>query len=195
LIISVVSAVVIWHVLETLTKYARDTYYSECIDFWKKFKEQEELGNLEQLLDFNPLQAKLVESNGKEAFIPESAYQALHQVIQLVASGQEVSVIPQRCEMTSHEVDDVLNISSRSIITKYIEAAMHRAIYDVLEDDGTFYGRIPECQGVLANAETREACRDELQEVLEEWILLGLQLGHSLPVLDDIDLSFKKEAA
>jgi hypothetical protein len=40
-----------------------------------------------------------------------------------------------------------------------------------------------------------ETCRNELQKVLEGWILLGLQLGHQLPVLDDIDLSFKKEAA
>jgi predicted RNase H-like HicB family nuclease len=80
------------------------------------------------------------------------------------------------------------------MLIKYIETAMHRATYELLED-GTFYGRIPDCQGVWANAETLEACRDELQEVLEGWILLGLQLGHQLPVLDDIDLSFKKEAA
>ncbi|MBD2306592.1 type II toxin-antitoxin system HicB family antitoxin [Chroococcidiopsis sp. FACHB-1243] len=80
------------------------------------------------------------------------------------------------------------------MLTKYIETAMHRATYELLED-GTFYGRIPDCQGVWANAETLEACRDELQEVLEGWILLGLQLGHQLPMLDNIDLSFKKEAA
>ncbi|AFY85839.1 MAG: hypothetical protein CLLPBCKN_002434 [Chroococcidiopsis cubana SAG 39.79] len=80
------------------------------------------------------------------------------------------------------------------MLIKYIETAMHQATYELLED-GTFYGRIPDCQGVWANAETLEACRDELQEVLEGWILLGLQLGHQLPVLDDIDLSFKKEAA
>ncbi len=80
------------------------------------------------------------------------------------------------------------------MLTKYIEAAMHRATYELLED-GTFYGKIPKCQGVWANAETLEACREELKEVLEEWIILGLGLGHPLPVLDGIDLSFKKEAA
>lgn len=71
---------------------------------------------------------------------------------------------------------------------------MHRATYELLED-GTFYGRILDCQGVWANAETLEASRDELKEVLEEWIILGLQLGHQLPVLDEIDLCFHKEAA
>ncbi len=74
------------------------------------------------------------------------------------------------------------------MLTKYIEAAMHRATYELLED-GTFYGRIPECQGVWANAETLEACRDELQEVLEGWIILGLRLGHTLLIIDGIDLT------
>ena len=74
------------------------------------------------------------------------------------------------------------------MLKKYIEAAMHRATYELLED-GTFYGRIPECQGVWANAETLEACRDELQEVLEGWIILGLRLGHTLPIIDGIDLT------
>lgn len=72
--------------------------------------------------------------------------------------------------------------------TKYIEAAMHRATYELLEDR-TFYGRIPECQGVWAAAETLEACRDELQEVLEGWIILWLRLSHTLPIIDGIDLT------
>jgi hypothetical protein len=33
------------------------------------------------------------------------------------------------------------------MLTKYIEVAMHRATYELLED-GTFYGKIPDCQGV-----------------------------------------------
>ncbi|MUL39446.1 type II toxin-antitoxin system HicB family antitoxin [Gloeocapsopsis dulcis] len=81
------------------------------------------------------------------------------------------------------------------MLTEYIQAAMHRAEYEFLEDDDTFVGKIPECQGVWANADTLEACRDELQEVLEEWVALGLQMGHPLPVIDGIDLSFKKEEA
>lgn len=75
------------------------------------------------------------------------------------------------------------------MLIKYIEAAMHRATYELLEDDQTFYGRIPECQGVWANAQTLEACRDQLQEVLEGWIILGLRLGHTLPAINRIDLT------
>jgi predicted RNase H-like HicB family nuclease len=75
------------------------------------------------------------------------------------------------------------------MLTEYIAAAMHHAKYEILPDDGTYYGEIPECQGVWANAATLEACRDELQEVLEDWIMIGLRLGHELPVIDGISLN------
>lgn len=76
------------------------------------------------------------------------------------------------------------------MLTEYIKAAMHRAKYKLI-GDGTFFGEIPGLDGLWANAETLEACRDELEESLEEWILLGLQLGHPIPAIDGIDLSFK----
>lgn len=75
------------------------------------------------------------------------------------------------------------------MLTEYIRAAMLQATYSVLEDDKSFFGRIPGLQGVWGNAMTVEACRDELQEVLEEWIVLGLRLGHTLPIVDDINLT------
>jgi predicted RNase H-like HicB family nuclease len=68
------------------------------------------------------------------------------------------------------------------MLTNYIQAALHQATYELL-DDGTFYGEIPGLQGLYANAPTLEGCREELKDSLEEWIVLGLQLGHSLPVL------------
>lgn len=57
------------------------------------------------------------------------------------------------------------------MLTSYIRAAMSQAKYEILSDDGTFYGEIPGCAGVYANAATLESCREELAEVLEEWIL------------------------
>ena len=50
-----------------------------------------------------------------------------------------------------------------------IDAAMQRARYEILPDDGTFYGEIPGLNGVWANEPTLEACRDELRSVLEDW--------------------------
>lgn len=80
------------------------------------------------------------------------------------------------------------------MLTEYIHTAMRRARYEILPD-GTFYGEIPGFQGVYANAGTLEGCREQLQEVLEGWIVLGLRLGHSLPVVDGIDLAVTQEAA
>ena len=80
------------------------------------------------------------------------------------------------------------------MLTEYINGAMRKATYELLEDE-TFYGEIAQCQGVWANASTLEACREELQDALEGWIILGLRLNHTLPVLDDIDLNSIKEVA
>ena len=80
------------------------------------------------------------------------------------------------------------------MLTEYIRAAMSRATYEILSD-GTFYGEIPGFQGVYANAKTLDACRAELQDVLEGWIVLGLRLGHPLPVVDGVDLAVQLAVA
>jgi predicted RNase H-like HicB family nuclease len=74
------------------------------------------------------------------------------------------------------------------MLTRYIQSAMHHATYELL-DDGTFYGEIPACKGVWSNADSLETCREELQESLEEWIVLGLRLGHKLPVVGNVDVN------
>jgi predicted RNase H-like HicB family nuclease len=71
---------------------------------------------------------------------------------------------------------------------------MGHARYEILED-GTYYGEIPDCPGVYANAETLEGCRDQLREVLEDWIVLGLRMGHTFPVIDGISLGVETEAS
>lgn len=80
------------------------------------------------------------------------------------------------------------------MLTRYIQAALHKAKYKILSDDGTFYGEIPEFQGVQANEETLELCREELSEVLEEWILLRVARNLPLPVIDGIELTIKEVA-
>ena len=70
------------------------------------------------------------------------------------------------------------------MLTDYIKAALKRAHYEILPDDGSFYGEIDGIAGVYADANTLEACRDELAEVLEEWILLRVARHLDLPVVD-----------
>ena len=66
------------------------------------------------------------------------------------------------------------------MLTRYIHEAMKLAKYKIL-DDGSYYGDIPGFRGVLVNSENFKQCRDELQETLKEWVLLGIKLGERLP--------------
>ncbi len=79
-------------------------------------------------------------------------------------------------------------MATRFILSSYLEQAMAQASYDKLEDN-TFSGRIPLCKGVVAFGATLRECEQELRSTLEDWILLGLKLGHPLPVIDNIDLN------
>ena len=80
-------------------------------------------------------------------------------------------------------------MNGQYILTDYIECAMSYAVYEEMEEDGTFAGTIPPCLGVLAFAPTLSECKHELRSVLEGWMLVGFKLGHELPVIDGIDLN------
>ena len=68
----------------------------------------------------------------------------------------------------------------KSILSGYIDMALARAEYDKL-DDG--------CKGVIAFGKTLRECESELQSTFEDWLLVGLKLGHPLPVIDGYDLN------
>ena len=72
----------------------------------------------------------------------------------------------------------------RFVLSSYLEQAMALGEYDKMED-GTFAGRIPPCKGVVAFGSTLRECEEELRSTLEDWILIGLKLGHPIPVIAD----------
>ena len=74
------------------------------------------------------------------------------------------------------------------VLSTYIDGALNRAEYEKLED-GSYSGAIPVCPGVIAFANSLKDCERELRSVLEDWLLLGLKLGHHLPVIGGIDLN------
>lgn len=76
----------------------------------------------------------------------------------------------------------------RHILTEYVERALASATFDKLED-GTFAGSIPPCKGVVAFGSTLRQCQEELRSTLEDWIVLGLKLRHTLPVIEGLDLN------
>ena len=79
------------------------------------------------------------------------------------------------------------------MLTEYIQKAMRQAKYELMEN-GRFFARISGFEGLWAEGRTLEDCREELQITLEDWLLLGLQLGHTLPVIEGIDLNRKEPA-
>ena len=75
------------------------------------------------------------------------------------------------------------------MLTEYIEAAMRHAKYEILPEDGTYYGEIPECPGVYSNEDTLEECRTVLREVLEDWILLRTRNQSEISVVGGVDIN------
>ena len=75
------------------------------------------------------------------------------------------------------------------MLATYIDQAMELARYEIIEDEGTYWGEIPGLQGVWARQATLEACRRELREALSDWMALRLRLGLPIPVLAGIDLN------
>ena len=100
----------------------------------------------------------------------------------------------QRSRWTFYEVVKLISPEVVTMLMDYINAALRHAKYEILPDDRTYYGEITECNGVYTNADTLEACREQLQEVLEDWILFRTYKNLSLPAIDGIALTIKEVA-
>ncbi len=48
------------------------------------------------------------------------------------------------------------------------------ASYKILKDR-TYFGEIKNVKGVWSNAKTLEKCREELREVLEDWLVVQIE--------------------
>jgi len=75
------------------------------------------------------------------------------------------------------------------MLAEYSDKAMEQAVYEISEDDRTYWGEIPDLQGVWARHATLEGCRRELREAVSDWIALRLRLGLPIPVVAGIDLN------
>jgi predicted RNase H-like HicB family nuclease len=77
------------------------------------------------------------------------------------------------------------------MLTDYLRAAMAKAHYELL-GGGEVYGEIPGFDGALAQADTLEACREELASTLEDWLLFRISRNLPVPVLDGMNLTVKE---
>lgn len=74
------------------------------------------------------------------------------------------------------------------MLTEYIRAAMRDARYELMED-GRFFAVIPACEGLWADADTLEGAREQLQDVLEDWILIKARQGDHFPLIAGVDIN------
>ena len=80
------------------------------------------------------------------------------------------------------------------MLIEYIEEALKRARYEIIEDAEPYYGEIEELKGVWATGETLEECRENLKDVIEGWILISIKKGLSIPKLGDVEIQEREEA-
>lgn len=71
------------------------------------------------------------------------------------------------------------------MLTEYIQEALDRACYEIIEDEEPYYGEIPELPGVWATGINLESCRRNLASALEDWLIFSLARGLPIPPVGD----------
>ena len=79
------------------------------------------------------------------------------------------------------------------MLIEYIEAAMAKAKYEIIEDEEPYYGEIPDLKGVWATGKTLEECRKRLSEVVEGWIIVRFKKGLRTPPIGKYRIREPKE--
>lgn len=80
------------------------------------------------------------------------------------------------------------------MLAEYLAAARPQTHDEILLEDGSFSGEIPPCPSVHANADPLETCREELAEVLKEWILQQTHRQLPFPTIGGHELLVKDRA-
>ena len=78
------------------------------------------------------------------------------------------------------------------MITRYLDAALRRARYAPLVEDGSYCATVHGLRGVIATGATLEACRDQLADVIEEWILVRVARRLYVPALGRAKIEVRK---
>ena len=81
------------------------------------------------------------------------------------------------------------------MLMQYLQEALDRAHYEIINDETPFYGEIPDLPGVWATGGTLEDCRRNLAAALEDWLLFSLAKGLPIPPLGAVELRQPKMVA
>jgi len=75
-----------------------------------------------------------------------------------------------------------LTACNGAMISCYLEEALRRARYVTIPGSG-YTATVRGLRGVIAHARSLEACRAQLSEVVEEWLLVRVSRGLPVPRL------------
>jgi len=75
------------------------------------------------------------------------------------------------------------------MLAQFLDVAMEMARYEIIEDDGSYWGEIPGFQGVWAKHQTLAGCQRDLREALSDWVALRLRLGLEIPEVAHLNLN------
>ena len=81
------------------------------------------------------------------------------------------------------------------MLIEYVEEALRRARYEMIQDEEPYYGEVPELKGVWATGKSLEECRERLKEVIEGWILVSLRKNLPVPRLGECEIREIQAAA
>ena len=79
------------------------------------------------------------------------------------------------------------------MIHEYIDMALKKAHYEMIDDEEPFYGEVPALQGVWATGKTLEECRKNLTEVIDGWLLIRLARGLPIPEIEGVRIQIPRE--
>jgi predicted RNase H-like HicB family nuclease len=80
------------------------------------------------------------------------------------------------------------------MLLQYIQTALEQAHYEIIEDEESFYGEVPQLEGVWATGKTLEQCRSNLAEAIEDWVLFSVAKGLSIPALGQVAIRLPEKA-
>ena len=81
------------------------------------------------------------------------------------------------------------------MLLDYIQAALERARYEMIDDAEPYYGEVPGLAGVWATGPTLEACRRNLAEAVEDWLLFSVAKALPIPELGGVSIRIPEKVA
>lgn len=79
------------------------------------------------------------------------------------------------------------------MLTKYLQCALDRAHYEIIQDEEPYYGDVPGLDGVWATGKNLEECRKNLAEAIEDWLFFSIARGLSIPPLGEVTIQLPEE--